>query len=100
MDLAVAAVAPAALALDKHPAIIVAVSGKTLSASAQALDVASAGAISNALTQAGFDGKPGQTLALYSLPGMTGVQTCALPISGRWYWGTTGQRRTGHSNLA
>jgi len=63
MELAVAAVAPAALALDKHPALVVAVSGKTLSASATALDTASEGALANALAHAGFDGKAGQTLA-------------------------------------
>jgi len=70
MDLAVVAVSSVALATDKHPALVVAVSGQTLSASAQALDSASQGAISHAITQAGFEGKAGQTLALYALPGI------------------------------
>jgi leucyl aminopeptidase len=87
MELAVAAVAPAALALDKHPALVVAVSGKTLSTSATALDTASEGALANALAHAGFDGKAGQTLALYSLPGIKAglvliVGTGNLPESG------------------
>ncbi len=70
MDLAVAVVAPQALAEDKTPAIIVAARGKTLSDSAAALDAASSGALAAALASAGFDGKPGQTLALYALPGI------------------------------
>ena len=87
MELAVAAVAPAALALDKHPALVVAVFGKTLSASATALDTASEGALANALAHAGFDGKAGQTLALYSLPGIKAglvliVGTGNLPENG------------------
>lgn len=87
MDLAVVAVAAAALALDKHPALVVAVSGKALSASASALDLAADGALSRALAHAGFDGKPGQTLPLYSLPGIKAglvlvVGTGALPDSG------------------
>lgn len=70
MDLAVVVVSSVALATDKHPALVVAVSGQTLSASAQALDSASQGAISHAIAQAGFEGKAGQTLALYALPGI------------------------------
>ncbi|PRD35776.1 UNVERIFIED_CONTAM: pepA [Trichonephila clavipes] len=70
MDLATAVVAPAALAQDKHPALIVAVQGKTLAPGAAALDAASEGALSRALAGAGFDGKPGQTLPLYALPGI------------------------------
>ena len=70
MDLAVAVVAPQALAEDKNPALLVAVRGKTLGDSAAALDAASAGALSAALASAGFEGKPGQTLALYALPGI------------------------------
>ncbi|MES2719789.1 MAG: leucyl aminopeptidase [Pseudomonadota bacterium] len=87
MELAVVAVAASALALDKHPALVVTVSGKTLGASAAALDVAADGALSRALTHAGFDGKAGQTLPLYSLPGIKAglvliVGTGALPESG------------------
>jgi len=70
MDLAVAVVAPQALAEDKTPALIVAVQGKALSPSAAALDTAAGGALSAALASAGFDGKPGQTLPLYALPGV------------------------------
>ncbi len=70
MELAVAVVAPSALAEDKTPALIVAAQGKTLSPSAAALDAASDGALTRALASAGFDGKPGQTLALYALPGV------------------------------
>lgn len=70
MELAIITVAPALLAEDKHPALLVGVRGKTLSASAEALDFASAGALRLALAHAGFDGKIGQTLTLYSLPGV------------------------------
>lgn len=71
MELVVVAVALEALSADKHPALLVAVQGKTLSASAEAIDKASAGALRQALNHAGFDGKPGQTLPLYSLPGVS-----------------------------
>lgn len=70
MELAVAVVAPQALAEHKTPALAVAVQGKSLSASARALDEASAGALQAALARSGFEGKPGQTLALHSLPGI------------------------------
>ena len=70
MQLHAVALSPAALANDKSPALVVAVLGKTLSASAQAIDAASAGALSRAIASAGFDGKPGQTLPLYGLSGV------------------------------
>ena len=82
MDLATAVVAPAALAQDKHPALIVAAQGKTLAPGAAALDAASEGALSRALAGAGFDGKPGQTRPLYALPGSIPVLQ-HLPIGCR-----------------
>ncbi len=52
----------------KQATVVVAVLGAELSPSAQALDQASAGALSRAVAAAGFEGKLGQTLPLFGLP--------------------------------
>ena len=70
MELSVSVIATEALARDKHPALVVAVTGKTLTPAAQALDAATDGGLARAIASAGFDGKPGQTLALFGLVGV------------------------------
>lgn len=58
-------------ATEKVAVLIVAALGSELSASAQALDDASQGALARALKSAGFEGKAGQSQMLYGLPDIT-----------------------------
>lgn len=70
MQLTVSAVRPDTLAQAKYQAILVTVHGKRLSPAAASIDAASAGALTQAINQADFDGKAGQTLPLYGLSGV------------------------------
>ncbi|MDQ8038460.1 MAG: leucyl aminopeptidase, partial [Pedobacter sp.] len=65
-------------ASEKTGAVIVAVSGDKLSPAALALDEASNGALSRALKTAGFEGKPGQSQALFGLPGIAAEQVLVI----------------------
>jgi leucyl aminopeptidase len=69
---------PSAPATEKTGAVIVAVSAGELSPAAQAIDSASAGQLARALKSAGFEGKPGQTLALFALPGIATEQVLVV----------------------
>ena len=62
----------------KTGAIIVAVSAGDFSPSAQAVDAASAGQFAKALKHSGFEGKPGQTQALFNLPGIAADQVLVV----------------------
>lgn len=75
MEFSLKAASPAT---EKTGAVIVAVSGSTFSAAALALDEASAGALTKALKAAGFEGKPGQSQALYTLPGIAAEQVLVV----------------------
>ncbi|MDP2226692.1 MAG: leucyl aminopeptidase [Moraxellaceae bacterium] len=57
-------------ATDKTSTVIVAQSGSELSPAGLALDAATGGQLAKALKSAGFEGKPGQSQALYGLPGI------------------------------
>lgn len=70
MDFAVAVIAHDSLATSAHGALIVAAQGAQLSPAASALNDASQGALQAALDASGFEGKPGQTQALYGLAGI------------------------------
>ncbi len=65
-------------ASEKTGAVIVAVSGDKPSPAALALDEASNGALSRALKAAGFEGKPGQSQALFGLPGIAADQVLVI----------------------
>ncbi len=65
-------------ATEKTGAVIVAVSADKLSPAALALDEASNGALSRALKAAGFEGKAGQSQALFSLPGIAADQVLVI----------------------
>lgn len=65
-------------ATEKTGAVIVAVSGDKLSPAALALDAASQGALSRALKTAGFEGKPGQSQALFGLSGIAADQVLVI----------------------
>ncbi|MFN3585878.1 MAG: leucyl aminopeptidase [Moraxellaceae bacterium] len=69
---------PAAPATEKTGAVIVAQSGDVLAPAAQALDEASGGALGKALKAAGFEGKPGQSQALFALPGIAAEQVLVV----------------------
>ncbi len=63
---------------EKTGVVIVAASAGVLSPAAKALDEASQGSLSRAMKTAGFEGKPGQSLSLYSLPGITAEQVLLI----------------------
>lgn len=65
-------------ATEKTGAVIVAATGDKLSPAAQALDQASNGALARALKAAGFEGKPGQSQALFGLPGISAEQVLVI----------------------
>ncbi|MGH8492366.1 MAG: leucyl aminopeptidase [Moraxellaceae bacterium] len=65
-------------ATEKTGAVIVAISADKLSPAALALDEASNGALSRALKTSGFEGKPGQSQALFGLPGIAAEQVLVI----------------------
>ncbi|MCC2636655.1 MAG: leucyl aminopeptidase [Moraxellaceae bacterium] len=65
-------------ATEKTGTVIVAASGSELSPAARALDEASGGHLARALKTAGFEGKPGQTQTLYTLPGIAAEQVLVV----------------------
>lgn len=65
-------------ATEKTGAVIVAVSAGDFSPAAQAIDAASGGQFAKALKHAGFEGKPGQTQALFNLAGIAADQVLVV----------------------
>lgn len=65
-------------ATEKTGTVIVAVSGSDYTPAAKELDKASDGHFARALKCAGFEGKPGQTQILYTLPGVAAEQVLVV----------------------
>ncbi|HET8729981.1 MAG TPA: leucyl aminopeptidase [Moraxellaceae bacterium] len=70
-------------AAEKTGTVIVAISGDEYTPAARALDDASGGHLTRALKTAGFEGKPGQTQTLFTLPGIAAEQVLVVGTGDR-----------------
>lgn len=77
MEFSLKVASPAA---EKTGAVIVAVLGEALSSAAQAINEASNGALARALKAASFEGKPGQSLSLFELPGVAATHVLVVGV--------------------